>query len=137
MLYKLSTFLLLLTLLSFALVAHLAYFKDYKPFEVFDVRVETPDIKAGGVLKYTVDYCKYLDIPGTVSKVLVDGIFIPFAPYVTQSLHGCGTNTVSQELPNFIDSGTYYLDITVEYQVNPIRKIYYHYQTPSFKVTNE
>lgn len=106
----------------------------YRVFEVKSVEILTPTVKAGQNVVYRTSACKYMDVPGRISKVLVNDVFIPYSTYTAQTFTGCTSREVSSIIPEFADEGLYHIHITAEYPVNPVRTITVNYDTPLFKV---
>jgi hypothetical protein len=98
--------------------------------------VSAPSFKLGQPISYVLDYCKYTDVSPVVSRVLVDGQQISLTNPYGYLATGCHKDLVQTAIiPDTINPGTYYLDMTLRYTVNPIRTITIHYVTNSFQVT--
>jgi hypothetical protein len=91
--------------------------------------------RLGQPVVYMLDYCKYTDVPSIVHRVLVDGEEIALSDSTGYLALGCHKTFVeTATIPETINPGVYYLDITVIYPVNPIRQVTIHYRTNSFDV---
>jgi hypothetical protein len=72
---------------------------------------------------YEFDYCKFIDKPATVTKRFIDGLVYD-APAIGLNLKkGCGHAKVPMQIPANLPPGSYMLEITATYQVNPIREV--------------
>lgn len=102
------------------------------------IHVETPVVHPGDVLKYTLDYCKSIDATPHVYRTMVDGQKIPLTNNSGNLPLGCNTTTLTNTIvPDTVNPGKYYLDVVIEYRVNPIRTIRTHYFTEYFQVVDE
>lgn len=128
---KISSIILSILLITLAVVSYFILV-PYKILEVSSVEILTPEVKAGEQLEYRVKYCKYRDLPATVSKTLVNGTLIPFTPYVSNLPIGCEVVVVYQEVPLYAPSGIYHINVVSTFSPNPIRTINIEYRTPSF-----
>jgi hypothetical protein len=108
---------------------------DFKNNQAIKVDKET--YQAGDRLTYTIDYCKYGKYPATVSRALVDGIRINYTSYYNNLPAICSTvNNSDLIIPDFISSGTYHIETTIEYQVTPLQKVIKNWRSVDFKVVN-
>ena len=103
-------------------------FKD-KPFPVINKVV-----RRGGFLQYTSNYCKYIDMSATLSRIFVNGLVYSTPMTQTNRKLGCHKVTVGVGIPHELPVGFYRLDNTYEYQVNPIRTIIIKGSTEVFEV---
>ena len=132
--YKASSRVLTLVLsLTFIVVLAMLY-----PYKTVDVKspahVWTPVVRAGDVMTYEVDYCKYTDNPATVSRQIVDGTTITFTPMVSLTEKGCDVVNASIIIPEYVSSGTYRLVVHLSYKMNSIRVIEKRFETEEFKI---
>lgn len=107
------------------------YEKVYNVKEPF--RVLTPKVKVGDELQVEVSYCKKDDTPVTITEKFVDGVVYNRESFVAKNPEGCRTIVVSSPIPN-LPAGTYYRKSIWEYEVNPIRKIYYEFDSETFEI---
>lgn len=108
-------------------------FSDTNP-----IKLDQTTVRPGDRLSYTLDYCKYTDIPNTVRRTLIDGQVIILTDTAGKLPAGCHVVTVKTAIiPDTINEGSYYLDVVVGYPVNPLRTEYIHYHTEYFKVVGE
>ena len=101
-----------------------------QPFEII-----TPIVKQGEVLLYKMDYCKKTDLVPTVNRQFVDGLIYTLPVGSSVLVKGCRVITNSIAVHKNLPPGTYYIQSTAQYQVNPIRTILYEYRTDKFEVT--
>lgn len=95
----------------------------YNPLEFKSpIKILTKHVKAGDHLQYTIDYCKNIDIPATLTKEFVDGVVFATSPVITNNPQGC-SNTVGVTVVPNIPSGKYKIRFTYVYKVNPLREI--------------
>jgi hypothetical protein len=97
--------------------------------------VVTPYVERGQYLQYILDFCKYSNAPVTVHRTLDDGQIVFLQDTEGQLPLGC-RSTISSNviIPQTINTGVYYLNVTADYQVNPIRTVSVHYVTQKFTV---
>lgn len=99
------------------------------------VVIQNDVIHKGDILIYDLNYCKYTNKSSIVHRSLIDGQIINLADTPGRLPTGCHTTTIQTAIiPETINPGTYYLDVTVEYDVNPFRTEYLHYKTTYFTV---
>jgi len=86
-------------------------------------------------ITYTLPYCKTKDIPGTVMRSLNNGVRILFTQVESALPIGC--HTVKNNdliIPDYAEVGTYYLQGTAVYKINPLRDFIYTWRSEPFKV---
>lgn len=99
------------------------------------IKVATTTVERGQKLEYGLSYCKYTNLVSTVRRTLIDGQTITLTPTQGAFPLGCRTQLVTTTvIPDTINPGRYYLDVIVEYQINPFRTEYIHYKTEYFDV---
>lgn len=98
-------------------------------------KVITKEVKPGDVFIYEVDACKYEAVPSTVTRRFVDerGTRYPQPPEASNIAEGCDKIRVPVATPE-LHTGTWYMDIEVSYQVNPLRKENYRFTTEKFTI---
>lgn len=107
--------------------------KNYSPDA--PITIQNKDVRPGDRLIYELDYCKYSDGPVTVHRTLIDGQVVTLTDTQGQLPLGCHSSTIATAVvPETINPGKYYLDVTVEYKINVIRTQYVHYHTDYFVV---
>ena len=102
-----------------------------------NVQVDKEVYQTGERITYTVDYCKSRRLPSILSASLVDGVRINYDAANSNFDAGCHVTDVSDlTIPSFVATGVYHLEITAEYQINPIRKSFVTFRTVDFRVEN-
>jgi len=136
-LYKEYTIYALIVFSNF-FVIYLGYLMIY-PFKTLEVysAVATNEPKAGEVLLYEVDYCKYTPAPAIVYRTIrsVDEkSIIPFPSVDTITDIGCKKTSIPLELLDTIPAGEYYLSVNLSFKVNAFREINYQFRTEPFNI---
>lgn len=100
------------------------------------VPVITTTLHPGDPLQYYLNYCKYVDLTSTVYRTLVDGQIITLQTSQGTLPIGCDNNHIvsTVSVPETINPGRYYLSVSVDYKVNPIRTVRTTYRTQYFDV---
>jgi|ERR1700719_4961032 len=136
--YRLSVlFLFIICILSIALLFLLfgpitVVTPNVQPYKVF-----TPIVKRGGDLLYQVDACKYVSVESQVYRQFVQipsKIEYPGTQEPNNIATGCRKTNVTIQVPMYIPKGIYYLNLSVFYQVNPLRQVDYNFVTEKFQV---
>lgn len=86
------------------------------------VVVNKKEYKPGDQIIYTISYCKYKNLPGTVYRSLVNSTRTSYTEITNNMAVGCRTTKVADlTVPDYNDDGVYHLEATVVYKVNPLR----------------
>lgn len=101
---------------------------------VLPYKVLTPVVEAGGVLEYQRHTTKLMDIQGTSSCVIADGIEYQLPTRQTTGKPRVDRSIQALTIPTQIQPGTYRYECRVTYRVNPFREITYDTYTEQFKV---
>ena len=98
-------------------------------------RVITKEVAPGDAFIYEVDACKYRAVPSTVTRRFVDedGTRYPQPPESSNIKEGCGKIRVPVATP-MLHPGTWYMDLEISYQVNPLRTENYRFTTETFQI---
>lgn len=108
-------------------------YSDAKPIPVL-----TSMIEPGEPLQYELDYCKYTNRPAVVHRSFMDGQIILLQDSSGKLPTGCHKTLVKTAIvPETINPGEYYLDVSVDYTINPLRTITTHYRTTEFTVVRK
>lgn len=108
-------------------------YSDSKPIPVLTQKVEP-----GDPLEYELDYCKYTNRPSRVHRSFMDGQIILLQDSDGKLPTGCHKTLVKTAIvPETINPGEYYLDVSVDYAINPLRTITTHYRTSMFTVVRK
>jgi hypothetical protein len=76
----------------------------------------------GETISYFITYCKTRTMVGTIYRSLVNETITTFTPVTNNLPAGCRTTKKSDlSIPDNADLGTYHLESTIEYKVNPLR----------------
>ena len=125
------------TILSgLALCLYVGYLLTY-PFKVSESKfsIVSPVVKPGGNLILKVDYCKWVDIPATVTRQLNDGVIIELPPAITNLPMGCYKNTIRYvPIPTGVPEGKYTYQTTLEYRISILRTVRTTTPSPEFHV---
>lgn len=87
----------------------------------YNYKTEKVEYIQGDHTYYIVDYCKYTDIFPTLEKKFIDGI--EFTAESTRAIlaKGCSKELIPLEIPESLPPGTYRLQVTLGYKMNPLR----------------
>jgi hypothetical protein len=127
--------------LGFGLMAWIAFMLFF-PVKTLEVNNQPMPItnqhefEAGDVIWYRYDYCKYYDVPLSITKQFVDGIiFTTDSTYGVSNLQvGCHVKEVGVVVPQTLPAGTYRIRIITVIAVNRLRNETVVYETVPFKV---
>lgn len=108
------------------------------PFQTVDIkRVElvTPKVKAGENLVTKVDFCNYTNAPRTINKQLRNSVVITLEPVRAPGGESrCGTVDIITHIPSNVMAGKYFLSVSTEIKLNPIRTDNIKWDSPTFEV---
>ena len=100
-----------------------------------NVTTEKTVYAPGDRITYTLSYCKTRKLPGDVSRALVNSVRITFTNVTSDLAVGCHTIRISDlVIPDYIDAGTYHIEGSGLYQINPIRKFLNTWKSNEFQV---
>jgi hypothetical protein len=141
---KLRRFLNIMSFISLLSVAFLLFIIGYWLFYPYNpitfnfpkgqthFRVLTPTVRAGGTLKYEVNYCKNMNTTAVVTATFNNGIIYSTPSTLSNKGVGCHIITIFTDVPTELPPTTYTRTMTYSYQVNPIRRIDITATTGSF-----
>jgi hypothetical protein len=87
------------------------------------VTVDKKVYEPGDKIIYTLSYCKYKNIPGTVYRSLVNSTRTAYTEMTNNIAVGCGTiKMYDLHIPDYTDDGLYHLEGSVKYTINPLRQ---------------
>ena len=99
------------------------------------IKVDKTVYYAGDRITYTFSYCKTRPIVAEVSRALVDDFRTLYDMKQSDLPIGCHTISTNElTIPNFEPSGTYHLNISAVYPINPLRDYTVLMRTVDFKV---
>ena len=128
------------TLTALALLMALVSYWLWYPYEVITfASVIVPTSKtayvAGERVSYFVDYNKKLPLAGNLSRALVDGTRTNYPTISTFLTPGKKQVWVSDlTIPAYSPAGVYHIEVSAEYDVNPLRTISVQFRTVDFAV---
>lgn len=92
-------------------------------------------VRPGESLQYELDYCKYTSVTGVIHRSFIDGQIITLQDSFGKLPTGCHKTILKTAVvPETINPGRYYLDVTADYPVNILRTVSIHYRTAYFVV---
>lgn len=97
----------------------------------------TPVVRPGGVLEIRRSFCIHADSPSVSSRHLIahaSGARISLPPTQHYTPAGCHTKSYLVEIPGWAPSGLYTYDVTLSYEVNPLRSVSVHLLPELFEV---
>lgn len=130
---------LLLVVGIFLNLGYLAYLR-YWPVKGVEINnspvpVLNSPIKAGDVLAYEVDYCRYTDVPSYFTRTLQGPALITIAQGSGKGEKGCHkTRIQNTTIPTYTPSGKYFLSVDICNRLTPLQNKCSHYQTQEFQV---
>jgi hypothetical protein len=112
-------------------------FYPYKPIAIHKISILNLDKKvlAGDYIVYQMDYTKYVDLDGAMTRKLVNEFIIDLTDTITTNPVGTGVNRMIIPIPKYADPGKYKLRFTITYKVNPIRSVTIDAESEEFIVT--
>ena len=126
---------------SILVVINIWLFWPYKTLEIVGysdqkpLKVQNAVIYPGKPIEYELNYCKYTSLSSVVRRTMVDGQVITLLDTPGRLPKGCHKALVKTAVvPETINPGRYYLDVLIDYRVNPIRTETVHYRTEYFEV---
>lgn len=91
----------------------------------------------GDRITYTLSFCKTRQLPGRIYRSLSNSIRITFTEITSDLPVGCHTiHNSDLVIPDFVDSGTYHIEGSGEYQANPLRTFINHWSSENFQIIN-
>ena len=130
--------LVMLTIILFSIVAFTAL--RIVPARVISFcspkyEVLTPVVKAGEFVEYRIELIKYKEIPGTVSRMLVNSYIYTLTPTDGNLPIGPNNQILRIPIPNFVEPGLYYINTVYKYPTNfGFRTEVYSHNTETFEI---
>ena len=129
-------------LIMIGLVCLLWYWwlRPYNPLEIvqpLEILNKDKTIQAGNILAYSCIFEKNTKIIPSISRRLVDGVIYSFPSINPKNPVGANNFTCSIQIPKGIPRGTYFLETSACYKMNPIRNICVDYSTEEFEVISD
>ena len=116
------------------------YLRPYNPLEIEQPLIvlnQNKEVKQGEILEYLCVFNKNTDIKPRINRRLIDGIVYAFPQTRPTNPVGANNFTCTAEIPHSIPVGTYVLDTSACYQMNPIREVCVDFTTEEFTVIGE
>lgn len=132
---------LITNFILFAILLYVMYLILY-PFKTVEFKdnrfpVLTKQVKQGKEMIFVSSYCKYVDLPATVSRAFINDFAYATETTITYAKKGCNTMKVVVYVPKELPLGKYYLHNKFVYQVNPLRTITLVHDSEEFEVVKE
>lgn len=124
--------LLVLVIAALLLIPPVIIKPNVQPYKIINTQV-----RAGDVLYYQADLCKYADTPAYVNRLISGQVSYSLPETTNHIVAGCGQSIVGVKIPEFIQPGKYVLHLDIRYEVNFIRHEDYHLLTQQFEVMGE
>lgn len=127
---------------AFSVLLYISYilFFPVKTLDVYNdpFPVEKAIVKRGDTQSYSVDFCRHTDAIATITRVIEGEAYASLGQIKSRFPAVCekGRQVEPFLIPDFLPEGIYHIFITVEYDLNPLRKITKEYKTQEFKVIN-
>jgi hypothetical protein len=142
--HKLARWLFILAiivdLLGLAYMGYLAFWPMKSIVVHGDDKILNPDkqVRPGEVLVYQIDYCKYTDKQAAVTRSLKNEKTTAPYPLLAATNNvatGCRKATVRNLIiPDGVEPGFYTLELSVSYQLNPLRVATVRHRSERFEV---
>ena len=138
MMNKVSNVAVLILSAILGIILYLAFWPTQvmKP-NIQPYKISQSVIEAGQVIYFTADYCKFKPLPARVNRSIIDTNIIFLAETVTNLDTGCKKANTFVLIPLNTPPGTYYIQSTLTYRLNPIHEVSYRLVTEKFEVTNK
>jgi len=101
------------------------------------LKVEKPVYKSGDQVYAYWKFTKGNNATATINANIIDGVvwYLPEVKGVREKGDYDKLDVVAN-IPSSIPDGTYHIELNVEYQVNPIKTVKYHFKTNDFLIDN-
>lgn len=101
----------------------------------FTVLNDNKTVKAGDILIYEVDYCKYKNVSAMIDKQFINDVILETPDLEGNLTVGCFQKTSMTTLvPIIAPPGKYHLNIIATYRVNSLRTEVITHETEEFTV---
>jgi hypothetical protein len=121
---------------SFFILVTVAYWLVY-PYEIIKTNsspsFDKNEYRAGDSMIYFNDYCKYVNIPSTVTVRFVDTVVYSMPTFRTNLPLGCRKTQGLLVAPN-LPTGKYHVEVMYSYNPNPVRTIEYLFESNEFYI---
>ena len=106
-------------------------------FEDDKLPITNHTVKAGDIVEYQVKCTKYRNLPAVVNRQLMNSYIYNYTPTVGNISVGYSDRKIQINIPDYAEAGIYFVRITYEYQVNPLRKEKITKDTETFMVIRD
>jgi hypothetical protein len=136
--YLLAKATLLITTVFICVVAYWLLY-PYKLLEIKNnpVPISATTVEGGEYISYTLDFCRFTDLPATVTRQFIDGVVYTTPTIIVQDTARCGSRETLVRVPPTLLPDTYHMHIIIQIKVNPIRTMTYRFETQPFEITNK
>jgi len=110
-------------------------FRPIEPCVINSFLIFEDEVEQGGLLHYSIDYCKDIDSPGEVHRQFVDSLVYTIPMQITNVPQGCHTAANVIKVPKNLPPGEYKINTIVMYHINAFRTMSYEYESNTFRVT--
>lgn len=97
-------------------------------------KITTPVVTRGEFVEYDIEFTKHYEVKPKVTYYLIDGIVIPLSGDGVSRQVGKNIVQGKKQIPLIIPPGKYRMQIDLEYEFVPWRKLYYSWQSEIFEV---
>ena len=138
---KIISYLSLILIVFVAAVIGYAVFMSVYPFKTIDymnvpfpILNDNQTVKAGDFVRFTVNYCRYTDLPSHVERSLENNIIYTLLSSDVKNAQGCKTSISQVMIPLGVAPQKYKLVLTVSWNINIFRTITKTIETQEFNV---
>ena len=96
--------------------------------------ITTPVVYQGNFVHYNNDYCKFMDLPARVTRSFINHLIFTTPVVGVNRPTGCHDFDIAVLIPSELPPGYYQMEMTYQYEVNPIRTITIKENTEEFVV---
>ena len=133
--HKFSALVISVTFIFIIYVMYLMYYPvNVLEFNTPIYEILTPIVRKGGIVKFRVDLVKHNALPATHTRQLIDGYTYIMTTAIANAPKGKVDFIASQKLPDYIETGKYYIKSTYTYEINKLRTVTYSHRTGFFEV---
>lgn len=114
-------------------------FLAFYPFKTIELEqpytILNEEVRAGDIVEYMLIYCRYTNADVSIHhQIRSDTALLPLTSLPVRLREGCGETIKSVSIPKHAPKGTYILEETVTYHVNPFQDITLHFFSYPFEI---
>jgi len=114
--------------LAWTIMLLVLFWASYTPADFENLGREAPGsyntyVTSGQTFSVSRSFCLERDVEAVVRQEFRDGVIYYLPDYFTVFRKGCHNHLVQVKIPAALPAGKYYYRVTIEYQVNPLRKL--------------